>query len=58
MQKKLYLKWAKPDIILKLELCISGLQINIFAQLQITDTKAPQSWVAIKNNSFPALFPL
>lgn len=48
--------WAKADIIFKLELCVSCLQINVFAQLQITDIKAPQSWVATKNNSLPAFF--
>lgn len=31
-----FLKWAKTVIILKLELYISCLQRNVFAQLQIT----------------------
>lgn len=57
-EKNQSLKWAKADIILKLELCISCLPTNVFAQLQIAGSKAPQSWVATKNNYLPAFFPL
>lgn len=41
---------------LKIELCICCLQRNVFAQLQITNIKAPRSRVATKNNSLPAFF--
>lgn len=59
------IKWKKNHSLsniwhyLKIELCICCLQINVSAQLQITNTKAPRSQVATKNILFlPSFFPL
>lgn len=59
MEKKSLFKVSNIWHYLKIELCICCLQINVSAQLRITNTKAPRSQVATKNIPFlPFFFPL